>query len=208
MKGTRHQALIRGPIRAFLGSMLVLGAMQVAAPVTFAASPPATGCSWGDVVYSADTISKPYAITHRTSISVPPGGTYSQTTTLGTVKTITSSVTGGLSGSIEENFVIEKASLTFHVDLADSRTSTETRSVSHYWSFTNTTSGQRRYVLYTAPHNVSGNYTKWQCTRTEAWVVATSGKYYSFDYEQFGAAACWLTYAAGSAEKLAQTYCP
>ena len=51
-------------------------------------------------------------------------------------------------------------------------------------------------------------YTKWQCSRTEAWVFVLSAKYYSFDYEQFGAAACWLTYPSGSAEKLAQTYCP
>jgi hypothetical protein len=207
MKGTRRAGL-SARLRAVIGSILVVGVMQVAAPVTFAAATPPSSCSWGDKWYGIDTLSKPYAITHRVLISVAPGTEYNQSTTLGVVNSITASVSGTLSGTVEENLIIEKASVTASLTLEESGTKTVTSNVSFSWKITNNSSVQKRYVIFTAPHRVTGTYTKWQCTRFETWSKVTSGTYLSFDYEMRGSALCGYTYSSGSAEKMAQDYCP
>jgi hypothetical protein len=208
MKGTRHQALIRGPIRALLGSMLVLGAMQVAAPVTFAATPPATGCSWGDVTYTIDTVQKPYKITHATAVSLAPHTEYTQATTMGTVYEIAVTVTGTISGTAEANLILGKASATASLSLQLSGKYTKSDFTAIGWKIKNDSNSQRRYVLFTAPHKVSGGWTKWQCTRFETWTKVTSGTYLSFDYELQGSSQCGKSYTGGTPEYLAQAYCP
>ena len=208
MKGTRRSGISRR-IRAVLASTLVIGALQVAAPVTFAAStPPATGCNWGDVWFGIDTVSKPYKITHRVVVSLAPGTEYNQTHTLGTVSTITGTVTGSISSTVEANAVISKVGATTSLTLQVSGSSTESSSVSFGWKLTNNTNVQRRYVVFTAPHRVSGTFTKWQCDRWERWFKVGTGTYVSWDYEMRGTALCGYTYANNSAERLAQAFCP
>jgi hypothetical protein len=208
MKGIRRPGSIRARFTVFLGSALVLGTMQaMGAQATLAATTPPTTCSnWGDVWYSIDPVSKPYYVTHEATISVAPGATYSQTTTLGRVASITSDVTESLRGVVEENTILEKVSISAGLTLVDSGTSTVSTSVSYSWTLKNTGSTQKRYVLFTAPHKVSGTYSWWQCSRSETW-LKVSGSYLSFDFELRGSALCGYAYPNGSAEHLAQVYC-
>jgi hypothetical protein len=187
--------------------MLVMGALQVAAPVTFAATP-AGGCNWGDVTYTIDTVSKPFKITHATAVSLAPYTEYTQATTLGTTYTIAVSVTGTISGNAEANLILGKAGVAASLSLKLSGSVTKSDFTSYGWKITNNSSSQRRYVLFTSPHKVSGTYTKWQCDRWENWFKVTSGNYLSFDSELQGSALCGKSYTAGSPEFLAQAYCP
>jgi hypothetical protein len=188
---------------AMAGSLLAVGA----APTFAATATPPSSCSWGDVWYGIDTVSKPYLVTHKATVSVAPGSTYSESTALTTVNSITASVTGSISGSVEANAIIAKAGAKVGFTLKVSGTKTVSSTLTYSWTLTNTGSTQKRYVLYTAPHKVTGTYTKWQCDRFEVYKKVTNGSFTSFDSEVRGSALCGYSYAAGTDEKTAQAYC-
>jgi hypothetical protein len=127
---------------------------------------------------------------------------------MGTVYTIAVDVTGSISGTAEANLIIGKASATASLTLKLSGSVTKSDYTAIGWKITNNSTSQRRYVLFTAPHKVSGSYTKWQCTRFETWTKVFTGTYLSFDSEMQGSSQCGKAYTGGTPEYLAQAWCP
>lgn len=194
---------------AVASAALLITAQTAAAPIAHAAATPPSSCTWGQTWIGIDSAVKPYYITHALLISVAPGATYSQSTSVTKVASITADVTGSVTGMAEENLIIEKAGIQVGLSLKVSGTATISGSVTHTWTLSNSSSSQKRYVLYTAPHKVTGTWTKWQCDRWEKYSIKlASGTLGSWDVESYGTALCGMTYSSTSAEKKAQAFCP
>jgi hypothetical protein len=190
-------------------SLTMLGGVGAAsAAPTLAAMPsPPGSCNWGDVWYGVGNQVKPYAITHATGVTIPPGWTYNHTTGLTATASITASVTGTVTSTAEANTIIAKVGASVSLQLQVSGTATVSGTVSDSWSYTNKGSTTKNFVLYTAPHRVTASWQKWQCARTGSYTILVSqGTILSWDIEYQGVADCSVTYTSGTAQYLAKYY--
>lgn len=191
-------------------SLGMMGGMQaIAAAPTFAAMPsPPYSCNWGDIWYGVGNTAKPYTITHAAGVTIPPHWTYSNTASLQLTASITASVTGTVTGTAEADLILGKVGGSVSLSLQVSGTATYQYSVSDTWSYTNTGSTTKSFVLYTAPHKVTASWQKWSCNRWDTWVMVASGGATSWDIEYKGVADCSVSYTSGTAQALAKSrYC-
>jgi hypothetical protein len=202
--------LRRRSLATALSLAMVIGVSAMAAAPTFAAMPaPPGSCDWGDIWYGIGNSVKPYAITHAAGVTIPPHWTYSQTTGLQRTGSITASVTGTVTGTAEANLLIGKVGTAVTLSLQASGTSTTSSSVSDTWSYTNTGSTTKNFILYTAPHRATASWQKWQCDRWGNYsILLSSGSVLSWDIEYKGVADCSVTYVSTTAQYLAKKlYC-
>ena len=203
-------ALKRRIVVTAMSLVMVGGVQAVAAAPAFAAMPtPPASCNWGQIWYGIGNQVKPYAITHAAGITVPPHWTYSQTTGLQLTGSITATVTGTVTGTAEANTLIAKVGASVSLSLQVSGTATASYSVQDTWTYTNTGSTTKNFILYTAPHKVTATWQKWQCDRWSNYtILVASGSILSWDIEYKGVADCSVAYASGTAQYLAKkNYC-
>ena len=189
-------------------SLATVGSAQAiaAAPVIHASVP--SSCTWGAIYYEIGTQSKPVAITHEKYISLPAGGTYSKSTTLSLTLNFAVKVTGTVSSTAEANAILARAAATASLSVELSGSVTGSTSYTDTFTVANKTSSQKHYVLYQGVRELTGTWTKWQCTRFEVYTSKlATGTYATFWDEPEGIVMCEDSTGLSALDIKAKAFC-
>lgn len=184
-----------------LGLLIGLGALAV--PVSMPA--PATaaeGCypvNYG-VKYEITSNQKDPVVTHAKVLYLPPGGSYSQSTTVSKVDSVTAAVTISTESSVSASGVIAKAEAKVGVQLQASGTSTRSTSFTETWSVENNTGGQKKYVFFHGTMKHSGGFDKKTCSYSTYEVTREPGRWRSWTVDHEGFIRCDLSYSSIAGE--------
>ena len=159
----------------------------------------------GPVYELTGTRSTP-VVTHAKVINLPPGGTYSKSTTVGRVGSVTAGVTLSSKTSFEVEMIFAKAEQEVGVELQVEGTRTKSDAYTELYKVTNSTAGQKRYVAFFGTQKKSGGVVRTTCDRHTARIVRTRGSWTSWTVVESGLVRCDLA-TTGVGQKAKALYC-
>ena len=129
-------------------------------------------------------------VTHVKGIFLAPHTSYSQTTSISKVNSVTAGVTLSAGASVSSNFILAKAEASVGVELRASGSSTTQTSYSETWSINNTSDSQRRYALWAGTVRWSGKFVYHRCNADGSAYSTSSGTWRSWTTMIDGTALC------------------
>ncbi len=170
--------------------------------ITAPAHAQAIVCDPGDYYFTTDSTVKAAVVTHVDDIYLAPRSKFEQSDTLTRTTTLTASVSGSSTTTVEANEILAKESETLQVTVAASAEHTETTSVTHTFTVDNTNGTTDIHdALFRGYTKVSANWTKYLCNSGRTGFTANKwGSLSTFQKQgAFGSAQCPRSrYASGS----------
>lgn len=185
------------------GSVLPVAVLVPASPAAAEACYPPRHVG---ATYEITSASSAAVVTHAKVINLPPGGTYSRSTTVSRVGSVTAGATISSETSFEAGVVFAKAEEKIGVELQASGTSTRSSAYTETYKVSNTTPGQKRYVLFFGTYKKSGGFVKKTCDARTATIVSTRGSWKSWTVVESGLARCDLA-TTGVGARAKALYC-